>query len=223
MKKKINIGIIGKNFGYQVIYNSFILNKKFNVIGFSSRSNDFNTTNIPKNIKIYNNWKQLIDDKKIDAVVIAIPPFYHKEIIKYAIKKNKHIFCEKPVGISIKEVSDLIKIIKNKKLAHIVNFEFPKSAKFANRPPRRLRDSQIDHIFGPASPFETGSFWASKWNPKKAGLNQQILVLNGNGRWVGHQCFWPLMKKARALREQLYCSPKQDVQQALRAFWYRTT
>ena len=130
MKKKINIGIIGKNFGYQVIYNSFILNKKFNVIGFSSRSNNFNTTNIPKNIKIYNNWKQLIDDKKIDAVVIAIPPFYHKEIIKYAIKKNKHIFCEKPVGISIKEVSDLIKVIKNKKLAHIVNFEFPEIEAF---------------------------------------------------------------------------------------------
>lgn len=130
MKKKINIGIIGKNFGYQVIYNSFILNKKFNVIGFSSKSGDFNTTNIPKNIKIYKDWKHLIDDKKIDAVAIAIPPSYHKEIIKYAIKKGKHIFCEKPVGISIKEVSDLIKIIKNKKLAHIVNFEFPEIVAF---------------------------------------------------------------------------------------------
>jgi len=39
MKKKINIGIIGRNFGYNVIYKSIIRGKLFNVIGFSFRNN----------------------------------------------------------------------------------------------------------------------------------------------------------------------------------------
>jgi len=36
-EKKINLGIIGKNFGHKVIYKSFEKNKKFNVIYFAFR------------------------------------------------------------------------------------------------------------------------------------------------------------------------------------------
>ena len=38
MQKKINLGIIGKNFGYNVIYKSFKKNKKFKIKGFSFKS-----------------------------------------------------------------------------------------------------------------------------------------------------------------------------------------
>ena len=34
MKNKINIGIIGKNFGYNVIYKSFLKNKKYKIEHF---------------------------------------------------------------------------------------------------------------------------------------------------------------------------------------------
>jgi len=34
MNKKLNIGIIGKNFGYNVIYKSIEKDKSFNVLGF---------------------------------------------------------------------------------------------------------------------------------------------------------------------------------------------
>jgi hypothetical protein len=83
MKKKLNIGIIGKNFGYNVIYKSIEKNKSFNVVGFSQKNKKLNQE-IPKNVKIYSNWKNLILDKKIKAVVIATPPNLHNKIIKYA-------------------------------------------------------------------------------------------------------------------------------------------
>ena len=43
MKSKINLGIIGKNFGYHVIYKSFLKNKKFKIRAFSFKSKKKNT------------------------------------------------------------------------------------------------------------------------------------------------------------------------------------
>ena len=57
MKNKINLGIIGKNFGYHVIYKSFLKNKNFKILGFSFKSKKNNKLKIPKNVKIYFNWK----------------------------------------------------------------------------------------------------------------------------------------------------------------------
>ena len=122
MKKKINVGIIGRNFGYKVIYRALKNIKEFKVLGFSVKrtSNKFTS----EKIKIYKNWESLISDKKIDAVIISSPPLTHKKIIEFAIKKKKHIFCDKPVSTSIKNITMLYKKLRNKKLVNFVNYEF---------------------------------------------------------------------------------------------------
>ena len=102
MTNKINLGIIGKKFGYNVIYKAFLKNKKFNILGFSYKSKN-EDINLPKKIKIYADWKKLILDKKINAIAIATPPQLNKKIIEFAIKNNKHIFCEKPFACNYKE------------------------------------------------------------------------------------------------------------------------
>ncbi|MBD1160884.1 Gfo/Idh/MocA family oxidoreductase [Pelagibacterales bacterium SAG-MED15] len=122
MNKKINIGIIGGNFGYKVIYRALKNIKDFRVMGFSvkKKSNRF----ISEKIKIYKNWKNLISDKKIDAIFISSPPLTHRKIIEFAIKKNKHIFCDKPVSTNIKNITMLCKKLQNKRLVNFVNYEF---------------------------------------------------------------------------------------------------
>ncbi len=120
--KKINVGIIGRNFGYKVIFKALKNIKAFNVIGFSFKNK--NLTSFPRNIKVYQNWKNLISDKKINAVFISSPPKTHKEIIKYSIKKKKHIFCDKPVTTNFKDISEICKNLEGKKIANSVNYEF---------------------------------------------------------------------------------------------------
>ena len=88
--KKINVGIIGRNFGYKVIFKALKNIKAFNVIGFSFKKKKL--MSFPGDIKVYKNWKSLISDKKINAVFISSPPKTHKEIIKYSIKKKKTYF-----------------------------------------------------------------------------------------------------------------------------------
>ena len=126
MQNKINIGIIGKNFGYKVIYKSFLKNKKFKVIGFSFREKKIANIELPKTIQIYSSWQKLILNKKIDAIVITCPPKLHKRIIKFAVKNNKHILCEKPFTTSSQEANFICNLIKKKKkISHMVNYEFP--------------------------------------------------------------------------------------------------
>ena len=125
MQNKINLGIIGKNFGYHVIYKAFLKNKKYKIKGFSFKSKKINKVEIPKDIKIYSSWKKLILNKKINAVVIAAPPILHKSIIKFALKNNKHVFCEKPFTCSYKEANIVCNLVKRKKnISHMVNYEF---------------------------------------------------------------------------------------------------
>ena len=94
MQNKINIGIIGKNFGYNVIYKSFIKNKNYRIKGFCFKSKKVGKLIIPKNIKIYSSWKKLILDKKIDAVAISSPPKTHEKIVRFAIKKINIFFVK---------------------------------------------------------------------------------------------------------------------------------
>ena len=147
MQNKINLGIIGKNFGYKVIYKSFLKNKKFKIIGFSFKKNKNIDIKFPESIKIYPSWRKLILDKKINAVVVACPPKLHKSIIKFAIKNDKHIFCEKPFTTSSREANYICNLIKKRKnISHMVNYEFPDIDAFVffKKLIKKIRINQIE-------------------------------------------------------------------------------
>ena len=147
MQNKINIGIIGKNFGYNVIYKSFVKNKNYRIKGFCFKSKKVEELKIPKNIKIYPNWKKLILDKKIDAVAISSPPTTHKKIVKFAIKNNKHIFCEKPLSCSYDDANLICNLIRNKKISHMVNYEFADIDAFQFFKKKIMRNLKISKIY----------------------------------------------------------------------------
>jgi len=56
-----------------------------------------------KGLKLYNDFRALIEDKNIDAVVISTPDHWHALLCVMAAKQKKHIYCEKPLTHSISE------------------------------------------------------------------------------------------------------------------------
>lgn len=48
-----------------------------------------------ENVKIYQDWKEAVQDKNIDAVIIATPLFLHAPIAVAAMQNGKHVLCEK--------------------------------------------------------------------------------------------------------------------------------
>jgi predicted dehydrogenase len=52
-------------------------------------------------------YKTILDNKDIKAVVIATPTFQHKEIALAALKAGKHVYCEAPLAGSIEDARDI--------------------------------------------------------------------------------------------------------------------
>lgn len=48
-------------------------------------------------------WRALVDDPAVEAVVIASPQHTHKDIALAAFARGKPVFCEKPLGIDVAE------------------------------------------------------------------------------------------------------------------------
>ena len=49
----------------------------------------------------YRDYRQLLDNKDVDAVLIATPVFLHPEHFEAAVLAKKHIYCEKPAGADV--------------------------------------------------------------------------------------------------------------------------
>lgn len=50
-----------------------------------------------------NNYKDILNNPAIDAVVIAVPTQFHFAIAKEALQAGKHVLCEKPLSLDPKE------------------------------------------------------------------------------------------------------------------------
>ena len=50
------------------------------------------------------NWEDIINDPEIDAVLVCSPTDTHADISIAAAKAGKHIFCEKPVDLTIEKI-----------------------------------------------------------------------------------------------------------------------
>ena len=59
-------------------------------------------------IKVYDDYRNLLNQKDIDAVVIGTPDHWHALIMMHAVEAGKHVYCEKPVGNSIDECRAMV-------------------------------------------------------------------------------------------------------------------
>jgi len=57
-------------------------------------------------------WRRILDNKDIDAVFIATPPYLHSEMAIAAIRAGKNVYCEKPLGVTPEQVRALLDAAK---------------------------------------------------------------------------------------------------------------
>jgi myo-inositol 2-dehydrogenase/D-chiro-inositol 1-dehydrogenase len=74
--------------------------------------------------KTYHDYRQLLDDKNVDAVLIATPVYLHPEQFEAAVSAGKHIYCEKPAGTNVAGVRRLMRAGQKANPAKIVQFGF---------------------------------------------------------------------------------------------------
>lgn len=65
--------------------------------------------------KIYNDYKELLLDKEIDAVCVCVPSGLHGEISVAALAAGKHVICEKPMEITKEKLNEVVAAAKRSK------------------------------------------------------------------------------------------------------------
>src|SRR6185503_1139880 len=53
--------------------------------------------------KTYRDFRQLVDQKDIDAIVVATPDHTHAVASVAALKSGRHLYCEKPLARTVSE------------------------------------------------------------------------------------------------------------------------
>ena len=54
--------------------------------------------------KTYWDWRRCLDQKDIEAVMICTADHHHAFIANWALNRGMHVYCEKPMGITVDEV-----------------------------------------------------------------------------------------------------------------------
>jgi predicted dehydrogenase len=74
----------------------------------------------------YADYRQLLDDARIDAVAIVVPPYLHHRIVTAACQAGKHILLEKPFATSVAEGQQLLAMFSHSRsrcmVAHTLRF-----------------------------------------------------------------------------------------------------
>lgn len=71
---------------------------------------------------VYNNHMDVINHSGVEAVVICSPTDTHAKYIIDAARAGKHIFCEKPVDLSLEVIKGAIEAVKKAGVKFMVGF-----------------------------------------------------------------------------------------------------
>jgi predicted dehydrogenase len=67
--------------------------------------------------KTYNDFRKLLEQSDIDAVVVAVPDHIHAPATAAALHRGKHVYCEKPLTHTIAETRAIAKLAAEMKVA----------------------------------------------------------------------------------------------------------
>jgi predicted dehydrogenase len=67
--------------------------------------------------RAYRDYRELLDQEDVDAVMIATPDHTHAVITMAALKRGKHVYCEKPLTWSVQEAREVTEAARRAKVA----------------------------------------------------------------------------------------------------------
>ena len=116
---KIQVALVGGNSMGWSDLSSFLKNPEVECVALcdvdrnvlNRRTDDIVKMGRPKP-KLYIDYRKMLENKDIDAVIIGTPDHWHCLILCNALEAGKHAYVEKPIGNSIAEINIMHKAVK---------------------------------------------------------------------------------------------------------------
>ncbi|MBK5294856.1 MAG: Gfo/Idh/MocA family oxidoreductase [Acidobacteriia bacterium] len=123
----------------------------------------------------FNNYKRLLEDRSLDAVVVATPDHWHARMVIDAVEAGKDVYVEKPLAHTVQEGFDIIAAVRRTKRIVQVGTQRRSAELF-------LRAKEL------AAPARLGDvrLVTSYWLNNTAALSQKKLAGNLDwDQWLG--------------------------------------
>ncbi len=120
------VGIVGSGFGGTVHAPAYTLHPQFEPVAIASPNRAqaiADERKIPHAFPSLDAMLAAMGDE-IDVISIASPPFDHHASVLAAIAAKKHVLCEKPLGIRLREVEEMTAAAEAAGVANAVAFEY---------------------------------------------------------------------------------------------------
>ncbi len=69
-------------------------------------------------------WRILVNDPKVEAIIVATPQTYHREIVLASIELGKSVLCEKPLGASLADSREMTAAAEKAGVVNMVGFNY---------------------------------------------------------------------------------------------------
>jgi len=125
-QKILRLGILGAGLWGPNLIRNFHINNQSRVIAVCDKSPkrlDLIQSAYPELI-VSKSFTNLVNNKEIDALVIATPTKTHYQMAKKALTAGKHVFIEKPIAATTEECEDLLRLAHAQSLHLFVGHVF---------------------------------------------------------------------------------------------------
>ncbi|MBQ8047308.1 MAG: Gfo/Idh/MocA family oxidoreductase [Prevotella sp.] len=104
-RERVRIGMIGPGSRGQFLLSFLSKNPKAEIVAFADlyEPSLVAALEMVPTAKAYNDYRKLLEDKNVEAVVVATPLAAHYQIVMDAFDAGKHVYCEKTIGYTMEQ------------------------------------------------------------------------------------------------------------------------
>lgn len=108
-RERVRIGMIGPGSRGRFLLGFLAQNPKADIVALADvyQPSLDEALKIVPGAKTYKDYRRLLADKSIDAVVVATPLNTHCQIVLDAFDAGKHVYCEKTIGYDMQQCYDM--------------------------------------------------------------------------------------------------------------------
>jgi len=112
--KTYNLGIIGAGMYGKILMRCFQQDERANILWVNSAS-EATTKSAAEEFGIERwtlDYREILDDPAVEAVVIATPPYLHAEQLEATLRAGKHVLLEKPIAESRESLARIVSAVE---------------------------------------------------------------------------------------------------------------